>query len=39
MPVLCGKMPANLVGGERRRANVRIRVCLMTSDTNLGQII
>ena len=29
----------NLMGGERRRENVRIRVCLLTSDTSLGQII
>ena len=37
--VLCGKMSTNLVGGERRGANVRIRICLMTIGTSLGQII
>ena len=36
---LCGKMSANLVGGEKRGVNVRIMVCLLTSGTSLGQII
>ena len=39
LPVLCRKMSANLVGGERRRANVRIRICPLTNGTSLGQII
>ena len=39
LPVLCGKMPVNLVGGERSRANVRIRIRPLTSGISLGQII
>ena len=39
LPVLCGKMFVNLVGGERRGANVRIRTCPLTNGINLGQII
>ena len=36
LPVLCGKMSANLVGGERREAKVRI--CLLRNGTDLGHI-
>ena len=36
LPVLCGKMSVNLVGGERGEVNVRI--CLLTNGTNLGHI-
>ena len=32
-------MSVNLVGGERRGADVRIRICLMTIGTSLGKII
>ena len=39
LPVLCGNMSVNLVGGERRGANVRIRICPLTNGISLGQII
>ena len=39
LPVLFGKMSMNLVGGDRRGANVRIRICPLTSGTSLGQLI
>ena len=29
----------NLVGGERREANVTIRICLLTHGTSLGQAL
>ena len=39
LPVLCRKMSANLVGGEKMGANVRFRICPLTNSTNLGQNI
>ena len=35
----CRKMSTNLVGGERRWVNVRIRICPLANGTSLGQII
>lgn len=39
LPVLCGKISVDFMGGERKGANVRIRICPLTNDTSLGQII
>ena len=35
----CRKMSTNLVGGDRRWVNVRIRICPLANGTSLGQII